>query len=123
MPRKHVQAKGKGSPELRSLTYAELRGDSVPHKAQRRRLPQLSITEVRAVHEAVHVNKLTHASAAIKCGVRLGTVRGIVRNFKKRADYVQELLDAQGARQAKVDLAVGEVQACIENDEEIWSLN
>ena len=123
LPRKHALDKKEGSSKLSSLTYAELRGNFVPHKAPRRRLPQLSITEVRAVHEAVYVNKLTHASASIKFGVRLGTVRSIVRNFKDKVDYVQELLDARKGRQAKVDMAVDEIRGCIENEEGIWSLN
>jgi transposase len=100
-----------------------LRGNSIPHKARRRRLPQLSIKEVQAVHDAIYVDKLTHASAAIKCGVCNGTVRKIVRSFKVKDDYVQELLDARLSRQAKVTMAVSAIRDCIENEQDIWSLN
>ena len=38
-------------------------------------------------------DKLTHASTAIKFSIRIGTVRRIVRNFKVKDDFLQELLD------------------------------
>ena len=45
------------------------------------------------MNEAVKVDKFTHASAAIKFSICAGTVRKIVRSFKVKDDYVQELLD------------------------------
>ena len=41
------------------------------------------------------VDKLTHASAAIKFSICTGTVRKIVQSFKVKEDYVRELLDKQ----------------------------
>ena len=75
------------------------------------------------MHDAIYVDKLTHASAAIKCGVCNGTVRKIVRSFKVKDDYVRELLDARLSRQAKVTMAVSAIRDCIENEQDIWSLN
>jgi hypothetical protein len=43
LPRKHVSAKVAGYNKRLQLTYDEMRSNSIPYKAQRKRLPQLSI--------------------------------------------------------------------------------
>ena len=69
-------------------TYDEIRSNSIPYKARRKRLNTLSIKEIRAVHDAVKVDKITHASAAIKFSICIGTVRKIMRSFKVKDDFV-----------------------------------
>ena len=73
---------------LPAVNYDELRQNVIPYKVRRKRLNQLSIKEIREVYEAVRVNKLTHASAAIKFSVSASTVGNIMRNFKIKDDYV-----------------------------------
>jgi hypothetical protein len=75
------------------------------------------------VYEAVKVDKLTHASAAIKFSICTGTVRKIVRSFKVKDDFVQELLDKQFSTEAKFTAAVSTIQDYKENKQDIWSLN
>ena len=101
LPRKYVSAKEAGYNKLSQLTYDEMRQDSIPYKARRKRINQLSIKEIRAVYEAVKVDKLMHASVAIKFSICAGTVRKIVRSFKVKDDFVQELLDKQISTEAK----------------------
>ena len=61
------------------------------------------------MHEAVKVDKLTHASAAIKFSIRIGTVRKIVRSFKVKDDFLQELLDKQFKKEAKFTAAANAI--------------
>jgi hypothetical protein len=75
------------------------------------------------VYEAVKVDKLTHASAAIKFSICAGTVRMIVRSFKIKDDYVQELLDKQFNTEAKFTAVMSTIQDYKENKQDIWSLN
>ena len=75
------------------------------------------------MYEAVKVDKLTHASAAIKFSICGGTVRKIVRSFKVKDDYVQELLDKQFNTEAKFTAAVNTIQDYKVNKQDIWSLN
>ena len=53
------------------------------------------------MHESVKVDKLTHASAAIKFSIHIGTVRKIVHSFKVKDDFLQELLDKKSHIEAK----------------------
>ena len=99
-----------------------MRENSIPYKARRKRLNTLSIEEIRAVHDAVKVDKLTHASAAIKFSICIGTVRKIVHSFKVKDDFVQELLDKQLKAEAKLSAAVRTIQDYKENKQDIWSL-
>ena len=69
------------------------------------------------------VDKLTHASAAIKFGICYSTVRKIVRSFKVKDDYVQELLDRQLNTDAKFTAVASTIQDYKENKQDIWSLN
>ena len=62
------------------------------------------------MHGAVKVDKLTHASTAIKFSICIGTVRKIVRSFKVKDDYVQELLDKQFKTEAKFKAAASTIQ-------------
>ena len=75
------------------------------------------------MYEAVKIDKLTHASAAIKFSICAGTVRKIVRSFKVKDDFVQELLDKQFSTEAKFTAAVSTIQDYKENEQDIWSLN
>jgi hypothetical protein len=75
------------------------------------------------VYEAVKVDKLTHASAAIKFSICASTVRKIVRSFKVKDDYAQELLDRQLNNEAKFIAVASTIQAYKENKQDIWSLN
>lgn len=75
------------------------------------------------MYEAVKVDKLTHASAAIKFSICTGTVRKIVRSFKVKDDYVQELLDRQLNTEAKFTAVASTIQDYKENKQDIWSLN
>ena len=75
------------------------------------------------MNEAVKVDKLTHASAAIKFSICAGTVRKIVRSFKVKDDFVQELLDKQFNTEAKLTAAVNTIQDLKANKQDIWSLN
>ena len=100
-----------------------MRQDSIPYKARRKRINQLSIKEIRAVYEAVKVDKLTHASVAIKFSICAGTVRKIVRSFKVKDDFVQELLDKQFNTEAKFTAVMSTIKDYKENNHDIWSLN
>ena len=62
------------------------------------------------MYEAVKTDKLTHASTAIKFSICIGTVRKIVRSFKVKDDFVQELLDKQFNNKAKFTAAVSTIQ-------------
>jgi hypothetical protein len=75
------------------------------------------------VYEAVKVDNLTHASVAIKFSICAGTVRKIVRSFKVKDDYVQELLDRQLNTEAKFTAVANTIQDYKENKQDIWSLN
>ena len=75
------------------------------------------------MYEAVKVDKLTHASAAIKFSICAGTVRKIVRSFKVKDDYAQELLDRQLNTEAKLTAVASTIQDYKENKQDIWSLN
>ena len=99
-----------------------MRSNSIPYKARRKRLNTLSIKEIRAVHDAVNVDKLTHASTAIKFSICIGTVRKIVRSFKVKDDFVQELLDKQLKAEEKFSAAVQTIQDYKDNKQNIWSL-
>ena len=57
------------------------------------------------MNEAVKVDKLTHASAAIKFSIHIGTVRKIVRSFKVKDDFLQELVDKKSHSEAKLTAA------------------
>ena len=109
LPRKYVSAKEAGYSKHLQLTYDEMRSNSIPYKARRRRLNTLSTKEIRAVHDAVNVDKLTHASAAIKFSICIGTVRKIVRSFKVKYDFLQELLDKQSHTEAKFTAATNTI--------------
>ena len=74
------------------------------------------------MHDAVKIDKLTHASAAIKFRICIGTVRKIVCNFKVKDDFVQELLDKQLKAEAKLSAAVHTIQDYKEKKQDIWSL-
>lgn len=97
--------------------------NDIPYKARRKRLNQLTVKEVREVYDAIKVNKLTHASTAIKFRVSASAVRQIVRNFKVKDDYVQELLDKQISNEAKITATVHAIQSFKDNNQNIWSLN
>ena len=99
-----------------------MRSNSIPYKARRKRLNTLSIKEIRAVHDAVKLDKLTHASVAIKFSICIGTVRKIVRSFKVKDDFLQELLDKQLKVEAKFSAAVHTIQDYKDNKQDIWSL-
>ena len=67
------------------------------------------------MYEAVKVDKLTHASVAIKFSICDGTLRKILRSFKVKDDFVQELLDKQDNTEAKFTAAVNTIQEYKEN--------
>ena len=92
-----------------------MRSNSIPYKVRRKRLNTLSIKEIRGVHDAVKVDKITHASAAIKFSICVGTVRKIVHSFKVKDDFVQELLEKQLKAEAKFSAAVHTIQDCKKN--------
>ena len=122
LPRKQINAKWASENTLLTVTYDELRQNAMPYKARRRRLNQLSITEIREVFDAVKVDKLTHASAAIKFSVLTNTVGQIVRNFRVKDDYVQELLDRHMSKQTKITAVVHAIQSFKDTNQNIWSL-
>ena len=70
----------------------------------------------------MRVDKLTHASAAIKFSVTTTTVGNIVRNFRVKDDYVQELLDRQTSKQTKITAVVRAIQSFKDANQDIWSL-
>ena len=74
------------------------------------------------MYDAVKVDNLTHASVAIKFSICAGTVRKIVRSFKVKDDFVQELLDKQFNTEAKFTAAVNTIQDYKANKQDIWSL-
>ena len=66
------------------------------------------------MYDAVKVDKLMHASVAIKFSICVGTVRKIVRSFKCKDDFVQELLEKQFKTKAKFTKVVSMIQDYIE---------
>ena len=100
-----------------------MRQNAIPYKARRKSLNKLSIKDIREVFDAIKVDKLTHASTAIKFSVTASAVRQIVRNFRDKGDYVQELLDKQINSEAKTTMAVSTIQSFKDNDQCIWSIN
>ena len=75
------------------------------------------------MYEAVKVDKLMHASVAIKFGICVGTVRKIVWSFKVKNDYMQELLDKQISTETKFKAVASTIKDYKENNHDIWSLN
>ena len=88
-----------------TITYDELRANSVPAKRKRRRLSKLSIKEVKKVLKAVKEDYLTHKSAAIKYSISPRTVGKIVQNFKHKSDYEGELFEKQTTKEGKLEAA------------------
>ena len=70
----------------------------------------------------MRVDKLTHASAAIKFSVTTTTVGNIVRNFRVKDDYVQELLDKQLSKETKITTVLRAIQSFKDTNKDIWSL-
>ena len=122
LPRKYINARKTDQERFHALTYEEMRQNAMPHKARRRQLNQLSIKEIRDIFEAVRIDKLTHASTAIKFSVTTTTVRNIVRNFRVKDDYVQELLDKQLSRETKITTVLRAIQSFKDANKDIWSL-
>ena len=92
-----------------NITHDEMRANVMPASKKRRRLTKLSIKEVKAVHKAVKVDYLTFESAAIKYNTNVSTVGKIVRDFKHKSDYEEELLAKRAKKEGKISAAVSTI--------------